>query len=516
VEGAAYVGYDAKGLLVGTLITGWGSINADLIVEVYRIENDRSCTLLGSRRFVLMSRTIYTVSLVNSATSVNQLAVVLRLNVRSVSGSPRVSAFASVVYTRTYRYGFEVGEFAARAAGGFMVYREVRRVVIGPHVAYDGYIAQTATSSLRLEIRTEPVNGVCKDLRVRFTINGRSSVGTSTYRGQYSGAKCHYDINLPGFSQSSFQAEYSFAKAFGGGLFWVLDIEYTDGSTPFVATGSLGGDAFRYWRWAEQWRTTPEVIDEIWANPFLSSALQLYAGPTEPRVPIIYHGLVTIRTDAVERAERVVLTISGREIHTTTNHVAYIRTAEIDLRMQVSVRGIKAMGAAYLMLDDQINPITAPQWLETWSWWVGVFVAGLVFLWSLFFASCVGLRRGFVVVFGLVAAPLALAPLAEPLFLWYAVAPLAVFVVLVYAAYRAYDSLLWGFLFVVGSPWLHVIILAAVDLLTGGLLSQAFDMGFDVYVRWNVPLIAFMDTTSLYVSCKAVKLIFACVKRRRG
>jgi hypothetical protein len=151
-----------------------------------------------------------------------------------------------------------------------------------------------------------------------------------------------------------------------------------------------------------------------------------------------------------------------------------------------------------------------------WSWLVGVFIAGLVFLWSLFFASCVGLRRGFVVVFGLVAAPLALAPVVEPLFLWYAVAPLAVFVVLVYAAYRAYDSLLWGFLFVVGSLWLHVIILAAVDLLTGGLLSQAFDMGFDVYVRWNVPLIAFMDVSSLYISCRVMKRLLAYVRRRRG
>jgi hypothetical protein len=151
-----------------------------------------------------------------------------------------------------------------------------------------------------------------------------------------------------------------------------------------------------------------------------------------------------------------------------------------------------------------------------WSWLVGVFIAGLVFLWSLFFVSCVGLERGFVVVLGLVAAPLALAPVVEPLFLWYAVAPLAVFAVLVYAAYRAYDSLLWGFLFVVGSLWLHVIILAAVDLLTGGLLSQAFNIGFDVYVRWNIPLITFMDTTSLYISCKAVKLIFTYVKTRRG
>jgi len=55
-----------------------------------------------------------------------------------------------------------------------------------------------------------------------------------------------------------------------------------------------------------------------------------------------------------------------------------------------------------------------------------------------------------------------------------------------------------------------------VDFLTGGLLSQAFNIGFDVYVRWNVPLIAFMGTTSLYISCKAVKHLLAYVKKRRG
>jgi hypothetical protein len=69
---------------------------------------------------------------------------------------------------------------------------------------------------------------------------------------------------------------------------------------------------------------------------------------------------------------------------------------------------------------------------------------------------------------------------------------------------------------VVGSLWLHVILLAVLNLLSGGLLSQAFDMGFDVYVRWNIPLIAFTDVSSLYISCGVVKLIFAYVKRRRG
>jgi hypothetical protein len=60
----------------------------------------------------------------------------------------------------------------------------------------------------------------------------------------------------------------------------------------------------------------------------------------------------------------VVLTISGREIHTVFNRVANIGSAEIDLRMPLSVRGIKVHGAAYLMPDNQINPITQPQWLE--------------------------------------------------------------------------------------------------------------------------------------------------------
>jgi len=315
-----------------------------------------------------MSRTIYTVSLVNPTTSVNQLAVVLKLNVRSYSGSPRISAFASILYTRTYRYGFEVGEFSARTAPGvFDVWNTVRRVVIGPYVAYDGYIAQTASSSLTLRIVTQPEGGTCKDLRVRFMINGRMSSGTYTYRGQHGGSVCFYDVNLPSFWQQGFQYEYFFSKALGGGLFWVLDIEYTDYSTPYVRSIVLrDADAFRYWRWVEQWKTTPGAIDGIWRNPFLSSAVQLYAGPTEPiGGPNMNHGLVTIRTDTIERDQRVVLTISGRKIYTSINNkVDYIRTAEIDLRMQVSVKDIKVIGASYLMPDSQINPFTLPQWLE--------------------------------------------------------------------------------------------------------------------------------------------------------
>jgi len=52
--------------------------------------------------------------------------------------------------------------------------------------------------------------------------------------------------------------------------------------------------------------------------------------------------------------------------------------------------------------------------------------------------------------------------------------------------------------------------------LTDGLFSRTFEMGFDVYVRWNVPLIAFMDVSSLYVSCRVMKLLLAYVKRRNA
>jgi hypothetical protein len=111
---AAYVGYDAKSFALGTLIRG-GTLDADLILEVYKIEFGGNCTFLGSRRFRLANRTIYLVDLINSTTSVDRLAVFVMLDVRSFSGQPRVGVNASLIYARTYRYGFEVGEFVARA-----------------------------------------------------------------------------------------------------------------------------------------------------------------------------------------------------------------------------------------------------------------------------------------------------------------------------------------------------------------------------------------------------------------
>jgi len=361
VRGAAYVGYDAKSFALGTLIRG-GAVDADLIVEVYKIELLGNCTFLGSQRFRLANRTRYWVSLINSTTSVDELAVFVMLDVRSFSGQPRVGVNASLIYARTYRYGFEVGEFAARAAGGFVVRREVRRVVIGPYVAYDGYVAQTVSSSLTLTLATEPVNGVCKDLRVRFTINGRSPSGTYIYRGRHLGL-CIYDVYLPNVWEPSFQTEYFYAKAFGGGLAWVLDIEYTDGSTPYVVAMFLkNADAFRYWRWAEQWKTIPEDIDASWMYPFLSSAFEIYATPTEPiPAPGIYHGLVTVRTDSVGQLFRAMLSISGRYTYPGLDRVVYMKKAEVDIAMPLSVWGLYAGG---FYLDDLLSSVAPRGWVR--------------------------------------------------------------------------------------------------------------------------------------------------------
>jgi len=365
VRGAAYVGYDAKSFVLGTLIRG-GAVDADLIVEVYKMQLGSNCTFLGSQRFRLANNTRYWVSLINSTTSVDQLAVFIMIDVRSFSGQPRVGVNASLIYTRTYRYGFEVGEFAARAtsASGYWINNYVRRVVIGPYVAYDGYVAQTASSSLTLRIATQLEDGTCKYLRVRFTINGRSPSGTYTYLGRHLGL-CIYDVYLPNVWEPSFQTEYFHAKAFGGGLAWVLDIEYTDGSTPYVIAMFLkNADAFRYWRWAEQWKTRPGVIEGSWLFPFLSSAFELYAAPTEP-IPAsgIYHGLVTVRANLVGQMFRAILSISGRYTHPGSDRVMYMKKAEVDIAMPLSVQRLDAVGG-YLMPDYQLSSIAPHGWVR--------------------------------------------------------------------------------------------------------------------------------------------------------
>lgn len=139
-----------------------------------------------------------------------------------------------------------------------------------------------------------------------------------------------------------------------------------------------------------------------------------------------------------------------------------------------------------------------------WSQLVALFVAGLVFLWVLFFASFLALSRGLVLAAGLAALPLAAAPLAEPLFIWYAVSPLVFFGLIVYAASRIYGWL-WGLVFVIGSLWLHVAMLMVLDWVSGGFVQAAFRIGFDVYVRWNVFLVAALDSSALYVSCVVMR-----------
>jgi len=136
----------------------------------------------------------------------------------------------------------------------------------------------------------------------------------------------------------------------------VLDFEYTDGSTPYIVAMFLrNADAFRYWRWAEQWKTRPGAIDAVWAYPFLSSAFELYAAPTEPiPAPGIYHGLVTVRANTVGQMYRAILSISGRYTYPGSDRVVYMKKAEVDIAMPLSVQRLDAVGA-YLMPDYQLN-----------------------------------------------------------------------------------------------------------------------------------------------------------------
>lgn len=142
-----------------------------------------------------------------------------------------------------------------------------------------------------------------------------------------------------------------------------------------------------------------------------------------------------------------------------------------------------------------------------WSPLVALFVSGVVVLWVLFFMSFLVLSRGLILAAGLMALPLALAPLAQPLYLWYALSPLAYLALLVYSASRIYG---WfrGLLFVVGALWLHIVLLAFLDWLSGGFVLSAFRAGFDVYERWNVPLVATLDSSALYFSCVVMRLLF--------
>jgi hypothetical protein len=123
-------------------------------------------------------------------------------------------------------------------------------------------------------------------------------------------------------------------------------------------------DAFRYRRWAEQWKTRPGVIERSWLFPFLSSAFELYAAPTEPSpAPGIYHGLVTVRTNTVGQMFRAILSISGRYTHPGSDRAVYMKKAEIDIAMPLSVQTLDAVGA-YLMPDYQLSSIAPHGWVR--------------------------------------------------------------------------------------------------------------------------------------------------------
>ncbi|MEM0468847.1 hypothetical protein [Pyrobaculum sp.] len=366
VPDAANVGYDARYLTLGVLIVG-GTVNGELVVDVFKIDVT-GCEYLGTRRYFIANKTRYWVDLVNPTNSVSELAVRLYLNVNSYTGRPRVNVSGAVLYTRTYRHGFEIGEFSAKtaSASGYLVYNYVRRIVIGPYVAYDGYVANTFSSTLSLDISTDPVNGACKDLSITSYLNG-AIYSRSTYKGAYNGLVCVYNVNIPGVSQAGFTFEYSYAKAFGGGLFWVLDVVYADGSTPYIRTIHLkDSDTFRYWRWAEQWKTWPDFVDSIWASPFLSSTFEIYLAPTEPSAaPGIYHGLVTVRPNAAGQTQtRVIVTISGRYIYPGLGSVVYINKAEVYMFVPLPTDGAEVNAEAYLMPGGSLTSITAPKWVE--------------------------------------------------------------------------------------------------------------------------------------------------------
>lgn len=148
-----------------------------------------------------------------------------------------------------------------------------------------------------------------------------------------------------------------------------------------------------------------------------------------------------------------------------------------------------------------------------WDWRVGLFVGGLAFLWLLFFTSLISRvgRRHLAAAF-LLSFPLMFAGVFQPLFLWYALAPLAAFVWLVYVARERYGWL-YGFLFVVLTLWLHVVLQIAADVASGGLLTKAYGVGLHPHERWNIPVIVVADAASLYASAELINRLFRRFRR---
>jgi hypothetical protein len=369
VDGAAYIGYDARYLMLGVVVRG-GNVWGDLIAEVYRIKPGGQCERIATESFILSNMTRFWVSSVNTANSAQyELAVVVKIYARSVSGAPVVGVNGSVLYTRAYRHVFEIGEMACGVTWGTNVNRRIDRIVIGPCVAYDGLVKDFFTGSISMEVRTDTVNGACPTLYVEYYLNWRQYYG----RYSYSGAKvfdtaflrdvCAYRVRFQGRLD---EGEYSYAKAFGGGLFWVLKLSRSSGSTPYVYYVVINpSDVFRAARWAEQWKTAGGGrIDSVWARPYTSSVYELFTSFTEPRPVTIYHGMVTIRANDIDQIDRrLVITASGRAVNYVDNAVSYIDKFELTVRSSVPVSGTGVNSAYFMKPGAPLAPL-APEWIE--------------------------------------------------------------------------------------------------------------------------------------------------------
>jgi hypothetical protein len=368
VDGAAYIGYDARYLMLGVVIRG-GDVRGDLIAEVYRIKPGGQCERIATESFILHNMTRFWVSSVNPANSAQyELAVAVKVRARSASGAPVVGVNGSVLYARVYRHGFEVGEMACGVTWGTAVNRRVDRIVIGPCVAYDGLVNGFFAGALSMEVRTDTVNGVCPTLYVEYYMNGRYYYGRYSYSGArvfdtvYLRDVCAYRVS---FQSRLDQGEYVYAKSFGGGLFWVLKLSRSSGGAPHVYYVAIDpSDVFRAARWAEQWKTTSGGrIDGVWARPYTSSVYELFTSFTEPRPPMIYHGMVTIRAnDRGQIDRRLVITASGRAVDYVNNVVSYVDKFEITVRSSAPVSGTR-VSSAYFMSRASLVSLT-PKWIE--------------------------------------------------------------------------------------------------------------------------------------------------------
>ncbi|AAL63701.1 MAG: hypothetical protein QW680_08290 [Pyrobaculum sp.] len=146
-------------------------------------------------------------------------------------------------------------------------------------------------------------------------------------------------------------------------------------------------------------------------------------------------------------------------------------------------------------------------WLVVpWSRAVALFIAGAAFLWILFFSSLiVNVKRREIIAALALSIPFAFAALSTEALIWYGLGPLATLIWLIYLARGTYGGWLKGIFFVLGTIWLHVLILLVVDVATGGVLTRAYGVGLHPFQRWNVPVIATADAATLLIAAEIMK-----------